>query len=80
MTKLTKTQMKALEGVEEYLRKAQNDYLPNPTMQVKEILRDTYKSVFGTSMTNSSCNKCLLRDTKRLAEVYFENKEAKKTE
>lgn len=65
------------EALKEYRVQLYNtlylDFIRLSSIKDKEILAKLYKEIFNKdSEIITGCNRCLLRDTKKLAQVYFD--------
>jgi len=75
MKEINSTQFIQLEPLEPFFAQAQHDYLTNQTMANKEIVFGINTQIFGGVTGSINCPTCVLREYKRLGELYFKYKE-----
>lgn len=73
--KLTKQQYDLLKPLEVFLYQASHDFLVNQTKANKQLVFSLNKEIFGATTGRESCPTCVLREYKRLAELYFNYQE-----
>ena len=72
---MNKEQFEKLQPLEVFLEQSKHDFLTNQSMSNREIVFGINRELFGGNTGSINCPSCVLREYKRLADVYFKYKE-----